>query len=114
MSDNIKSAGAIIVSAITGLITIWWLYEVATRLDLPPVKDSAGNIVDQFQRAKDILTVVLPLFSASIAFWVGSSGTVAAKKDAAESKQQLNAVLDASPEGLLRKAKDMHPDAFVQ
>lgn len=114
MSENIKAAGSIIVSAITGLITIWWLYEVSTRLGLAPTKDSAGNVVDQFQRAKDILIVVLPLFSASIAFWVGSSGTVAAKKEAVESKQQLNAVLDASPEGLLRKAKDMHPDAFVE
>lgn len=113
MSDTIKAAGAILVSAITGLIAIWWLYEVSIRLGLAPVEDASGNVLDEFQRAKDILLVVLPLFSASIAFWVGSSGTNAAKKEAADNKQKLDAVLDASPEGLLKKAKDLHPDAFA-
>jgi hypothetical protein len=114
VSDTIKAAGAIIVSAITGVIAIWWLYEVSTRLGLPPATDASGNVIDEFQRAKDILIVVLPMFSASIAFWVGSSGTAAAKKEAADSRQQLDAVIDASSEGVLQKAREMHPSAFGQ
>ncbi len=113
MSDRIKSAGAIVVSAVTALVAVWWLYEVAMRLGVPPTKDPEGNIVmDEFQRAKDILIIVLPLFSASIAYWVGSSGTEAAKKEATDSKKKLDAVLDASPQGILAKAKAAHPEAF--
>jgi len=113
MPDWIKSLGAIFVSAATALIAIWWLWLVAIRLGVPPTKDAQGNItIDEFQRTKDILIVVLPFFSASIAYWVGSSGTADAKKDADASKKQLDAVIDASPEGILAKAKDAHPEAF--
>jgi len=115
MQERVKSVGAILVSVVTAAIAIWWLYEVAVRLGVPPVKDDQGNIViDQFQRAKDILIVVLPLFSASIAYWVGSSGTADAKKEAQDSKSKLDAVLDASPQGMLQRAKELHPEAFTK
>ncbi len=113
MTDTIKSLGAAVVTLVTASLTIWWLYEVASRLGLAPTKDDAGNIVlDQFQRAKDILIVVLPLFSAALAYWVGSQGISAAKEEAASAKGKLDAVLDVSPEGILKRAKELHPTAF--
>ena len=63
--------------------------------------------------------MVLPLFSAALAYWVGSSGTQDAKqaaadanKEAAGTKKQLDAVLDTTGVGTLQKAKEMHPDAW--
>jgi hypothetical protein len=92
---------------------VWWLYLIATRLSVAPQVGSDGKIVlDEFQRAKDILLVVLPLFSASIAFWAGSAGTADAKKDASKSKEHLKAVLDASPQGVLERAQTTNPTAF--
>lgn len=113
MSDLIKAVGAGMFTVITAVIAVWWLYEVASRLGVSPTLDEGGTVVmDQFQRAKDILIVVLPLFSASLAYWVGSQGTTAAKEEAASAKDKLDAVLDASPAGVLAKAKTSHPQAF--
>jgi hypothetical protein len=114
VSEKIKSIGAAVVSLITAGIAIWWLALVANRLGLKPeVNDKGIVVLDQFQRAKDILIVVLPLFSAALAYWVGSQGTAEAKKEAAATKQQLEAVLDQSPEGVLKKAKETHREAFA-
>lgn len=82
--------------------------------------DANGNvIIDPFQRSKDILLVVLPLFSASIAYWVGAQGTNDAKKDAKDAKEevkksenQLKAVLAAVEPDALDKARMAHPEAF--
>ena len=112
--DKLKAVGAIIATVLTGAIVIWWLILVANRLGMKPELDNAGNVVlDQYGRAKDILLVVLPLFSAAVAYWVGSSGTQDAKKEAAGAKKQLDAVIDQSPEGVLQKAKQAHPEAFT-
>ena len=112
MTDTIRSLGAALVTLVTAALTVWWLYEVARRLGVAPTKDPAGIVLDQFQRAKDILIVVLPLFSAALAYWVGSQGTSAAKEEAASAKGKLDAVLDVSPEALLKRAKEAHPEAF--
>jgi hypothetical protein len=111
--EKVKSVGAIVATVFTALILIWWLGIVAQRIGTKPVVDTEGNIVlDEWARAKDILLVVLPLFSAALAFWVGSQGTTEAKKEAEGTKKKLEAVIDSSPEGLLKKAKLDHPDAF--
>lgn len=70
-------------------------------------------MLDEWSRAKDILTVILPLFSASLAYWVGSQGTTEAKKEAQGAKDEMQAVLDSSPEGVLEKARATHPAAFT-
>lgn len=94
---------------------MWWLVLVAQRLGVKPEVDKAGAVVlDQFQRAKDLLLVVLPLFSAASAYWIGNSGSTTAKKETATAKGKLEAVLDSSPEGILDKAKQKHPEAFSQ
>ena len=112
-SDSIKAIGAVIVTIVTAGVTIWWLALVAQRLGVKPEVNAAGAVVlDQFQRAKDLLLVVLPLFSAASAYWVGNSGSTAAKKEAETAKGKLEAVLDSSPEGILDTAKQKHPEAF--
>lgn len=114
MSETIKSIGAVVVSVIAALIAVWWLALVAQRLGVKPVVNDKGAVeLDEFQRAKDILLVVLPLFSAAVAFWVGNSGAKDAKQEAAEDKKKLNAVIDVSGEGILEKAQDAHPEAFA-
>jgi hypothetical protein len=88
--EKVRSIGAVIVSILTAAIAIWWLALVAARLGLKPEVNAQGVVVlDQFQRAKDILLVVLPLFSAALAYFVGSQGTADAKKEAAEQKTNL-------------------------
>jgi hypothetical protein len=112
MSETIKSWGAVAVSLVTGLLTAWWLWEVAQRLNVPPTHDAEGNIVlDSFQRSKDILIVVLPLFSASIAYWVGVQGKDKAEKDAEKAKEKLSAVV-STDETVLQRAKTKYPNAF--
>jgi hypothetical protein len=111
--DQMKTLGAFLATALTGAIVIWWLVIVAHRIGVKPEVDNAGNVVlDQYGRSKDILLVVLPLFSAALAYWVGSAGTQDAKKEAEGAKEKLDAVIDSAPQGALQRAKEMHPDAW--
>jgi hypothetical protein len=110
--DQLKAIGAIVATVLTGAIVIWWLVIVAQKVGVKPEVKNGSVVLDQFGRAKDILLVVLPLFSAALAYWVGSSGTQDAKKEAAGAKEKLDAVIDTVPEGSLQKAKEMHPDAW--
>ena len=113
VNDKIKAAGVAIVSVATFALTVWWLVLVAQRLGVKAEVDASGNVtLDTYQRAKDILLVVFPLFSAALAFWVGNSGTTDAKKQEKVAKAQLTAVLDSSPPNILATAKQNHPDAF--
>lgn len=120
MTEDIKSIGAVLATVVTAVIAIWWLYIVYQRIGMKPEIDMAGNVIlDEYQRAKDILLVVLPLFTAALAYWTGSQGTTQAKKEAKDARQetgdakrQLEAVIDSSPEGVLKRAKDEHPEAF--
>ncbi len=110
--DKIKAVGAGVATVLTAAIVIWWLYLVADRLGVQPVVKNGSVVLDEWSRAKDILIVVLPLFSASLAYWVGAQGTTQAKKEAQGAKEQLNAVIDSAPKGLLLEAKSQHPDVF--
>jgi hypothetical protein len=111
--ERIKALGAIMSTALTGFLVVWWLYAAYDRLGAKPEIDTAGNVVlDQFQRSKDILTIVLPLFSASLAYWVGSQGTTDAKKDAKDAQTQLNAILGSAPGDVLATARATYPEAF--
>jgi hypothetical protein len=111
--ELLKAVGAIVASVFAGAILVWWLVIVANRIGVKPTVENGNVTLDEYQRAKDILLVVFPLFSASLAYWVGSSGTRDAKQEATDAKKQLNAVVDASPEGVLDKARQLHPDAFA-
>jgi hypothetical protein len=110
--EQFKAVGALIVTILTAGIVIWWLILVATRIGVKPVVENGNVVLDEWNRAKDILLVVLPLFTATLAYWVGQRGTAEAKEEAAGAKAQLDAVIDSSPEGILKRAKNDHPDAF--
>ena len=110
--DQIKAIGAIFATILTGAIVIWWLVVVSQKVGVRPEVENGNVVLDQFGRAKDILLVVLPLFSAALAYWVGASGTQDAKEEAEGTKEKLDAVIDSAPQGSLQKAKEMHPDAW--
>ena len=113
MSDKFKSVGALIVTLSTFGLTVWWLVLIAQRLGQTPTVDAKGNVtLDTYQRAKDILLVVLPLFSAACAYWVGSAGTAKAKEGEQIARDQLTAVVDVSAADVLATAKSKHPEAF--
>jgi hypothetical protein len=109
----VKPVGALAATLLTAGILIWWLILISDRLGVEPVVKNGKVVLDEWGRAKDILLVILPLFSASLAYWVGSQGTTDAKKEAQGAKDRLDAVIDSSPEGVLQKAKTAHPDAFT-
>lgn len=84
------------------------------RLGTKPKVDTAGNVVlDEHARAKDILLVVMPLFTASLAYWTGARATTEAKEEANQAKKQLNAVIDVAGQDTLVEAKAKHSDAFT-
>ena len=112
--EKLKAVGAIIATVFTGVILVWWLYLVADRIGVKPEVENGNVVLDEWSRAKEVLLVILPLFSAALAYWVGSQGTTEAKKEAQGAKKQLDAVIDSSPEGVLQKAKQNHPDAFAK
>lgn len=110
-----------ILTLIVVALSAWWLLEVSRRLGTAPTLDSEGNItVDEFQRAKDILLVVLPLTTITLGYWFGAQGKTAAetKADAAEKKAEeasaaLTAVVATSTQpDLLRQAQQQYPQAF--
>ncbi|WP_433562959.1 hypothetical protein ACQP1O_36925 [Nocardia sp. CA-151230] len=118
-----KLSGPVIRAAITLVLlgfTAWWLGVVASDLDVMPARDSAGDVVDSYQRAKDILLVVLPLLTSALGYWFGVAGRAqaeakAVQADAAAERTnlQLKTVLDTSTEpGLLDKARRQYPEAF--
>lgn len=85
----LKPLGAIGVTLFTGIILVWWLVLVRDKIGAVPQLDSEGNVIlDEWQRAKDILLVVVPLFTAAMGYWIGSkeSATAAEKADEAEKK----------------------------
>lgn len=102
-------------------LAIWWLFIASQYLSDAPRVDEEGNVaLDEFQRAKDILLVVLPLMTAAAGYWFGAAGKERAEnradqasKDADNEKRKIQAILDSSETtGLLAKAMKKYPDAF--
>ncbi|WP_033289246.1 hypothetical protein [Amycolatopsis jejuensis] len=115
-----KSLGTWIRAAITLVLLViaaLWLLVVYTRLGTP---STDGTAFDEFQRAKDILLVVLPLLTTALGYWFGSAGRQQAerkadqaKHDADKAQRKLAGVLDSSAvPDLLEKAKNKDPEAF--
>jgi len=100
MAIQVRDVGAIIISGFTGLLTVWWLYLV--QLGQAPIIQNGNVILDEFQRAKDILIVVLPLFSASVAYWLGSREVAEAKNEMVKARQET-AVADQKLKALLEQ-----------
>jgi hypothetical protein len=86
--DNLKDIGAVVVTIVFALLVAWWLLEVARRLGTRPIVENGAVTLDEFQRAKDILVLVLPLLTAAAGYWFGNKGAEGAKDDAERSKEE--------------------------
>lgn len=121
-----ERVNTIIRAFFTGLIfvmTLWWFYEVAHRLDTAPTTDAEGHVIlDEYGRAKDILLVVLPLLTTVVGYWFGALGKEKADEKAAQAEERAEAAkarteaiaMVSSEPDLLRKAQQQYPDAFGQ
>jgi|SRR5215472_3641546 len=112
----IKSIGTVVASVFVFGIVIWWLAVVLNRLGTAPQVNSKGAvIVDQYQRATDILFVVFPLATAAVGYWFGNQGRVRAQEQAQQAQSKMTAVLGSSADGeLLKKAAASFPAAFPE
>jgi hypothetical protein len=106
----------------TGLFVFvaWWLFVVAGHLGDSPLVDKQGNVVmDEFQRTKDILLVVLPLLTTALGYWFGSEGKDKAEDAAKEATKtarteqaKVQALLGVTPQEHVRAAKKSSYEAF--
>jgi hypothetical protein len=95
------------------LAAAWWLYVVASKLGKAPTKDAQGNVVDEYQRAKDVLLVVLPLVTTAIGYWFGAQGKEKAEEKASQANDQSRAIAAVSGDpDILAKARAKYPSAF--
>ena len=110
--DRIRAS--FIVTLIVFAIVVWWLIEAFIKIPKAPTLNSQGIIVvDEYQRTKDILSVVFPLATAAVGYWLGSDGKSKAEDQAKSSQAQLTAVVGTSADSdLLEKAKSKYPEAF--
>ena len=58
---------------------------------------------DEFQRAKDIFVLVLPLLTTAVGYWLGSQGTAKAEEKTEVAQKQKEALLGAGSDDLLTK-----------
>jgi hypothetical protein len=109
-----------VLTGILFLITTYWLLEVAGQISSVPMRDDEGNVLDTYQRSKDVLLVVLPLLTTALGYWFGAAGrenaeakATQAMREARKTQQKLEGVLGSSREqDLLSKAQELYPDAF--
>jgi hypothetical protein len=110
----VRSIGAVTINVFVFGIVIWWLAVVLSKIGVAPV-NSRGIIVDQYQRAKDILLVVFPLAAAAVGYWCGNYGKAKAEDQARQAQKKVTALLGSSDDGeLLKKAAASFPSAFPE
>jgi hypothetical protein len=112
--DRVKTNLRFVLTLLLFALAVWWLMELAMQLGTAPTMDAQGKVlVDKFQRAKDILLVVLPLVTSALGYWFGAQGKEHEQERAESARDQLDAVVQASTEpNLLQKARNNYPDAF--
>lgn len=133
MDSDSRQIGALLVTALSAGIAIWWLVVASQHLGDPPTVDTAGKVIlDQWSRSLSVLAIVLPFFSATLAYWLGSKGTAEAKQDAKAAKENadaatqtavstraeltaVRAAVSTSPDSdeIINKAKKAYPAAFT-
>ena len=119
MGNGMLRARVIITAGLVVFVA-WWLYLVARHIGDAPVVDTHGDVVlDKFQRAKDILLVVLPLLTTALGYWFGSEGkdqaegkVKQAQKTAENEQTKVQALLQVTPEDQVKAAKKQYPVAF--
>lgn len=110
--------------AITAVLLLgcgWWLWVVSQNLSVRAEVGADGAIVlDQFQRAKDVLLAVLPLLTLALGYWFGTQGTAKAEEkadkataDAKNAEERIATIVGASQDtDLLTRARQQNPRAF--
>ncbi len=123
-SSSTTDWGMIARLAITVVLLLgcgWWLWVVSQNLSVRTEVGPDGVIViDQFQRAKDVLLAVLPLLTLALGYWFGTQGTAKAEEKAEEAtaeakgaRDRIEAIVAASSDtDLLSKARSQNPRAF--
>lgn len=117
---NVKLWGAVAATVIILTAAGVWLILVGFAVNEPQVlaEDGKTVVLDQFGRAKEILTLLLPLVTTALGYWVGAKGTDAAKEETAKTKKQRNAFRDVAidkataGEDIYRLALQKAPEAF--
>lgn len=134
--DRFRRAGAVVMTGIVVVGAAWWAVVVFMNLGVEPVYNEDGTLrIDRFSRAKDILSLILPLLTAALGFWFGSQGTVKAEKQADKAEKQADQARKAvdaahnrevaltsvaahtsadSEKSILELAKEQFPDHFPE
>lgn len=95
-------------------LAIWGFGVTWASMGSAPIRDAAGNVtVDSFQRAKDVLLVVLPLVTTCFGYWFGTQGREKAEKREQAANEKFNAVIATSKDpAILAEARLKYPEAF--
>ncbi len=99
----IKDWGPMILSALLLVVFIYVLHSTLLQITIPPEGVPVGEntqVFDRYERAKDLLDSLFPLFSAVVTFWLGV--TVESKRadqnqdTAEESQERENETIEAT------------------
>lgn len=112
---NFREAGAAVLSlGLVGLL-LYAAIVTFTQVNTTPISYTVGGaafVVDPYDRAKDLLEIIFPLFGALVTFWLGvtvegrradrneadaeeaKAGKAAAEQDATEVKETASTALD--------------------
>jgi CBS domain containing-hemolysin-like protein len=74
LSASLKEWGAMLVSVLLLSVLVWVLIQTYGQIASLPQSVKIGDttqVVDMFARAKDLLSVLFPLFAAVVTFWLG-------------------------------------------
>ncbi len=124
---SFREVGAAILSVAVIVLTAVVLWNTVDLTSKPPQTYAVGTetlTYSPFDRAKDILNIVIPLFSAVLAYWLGvkSEGdTNKAQQRALEdhrargrrSDRILEAILSVDGQ-VLGRARQQYPEAFAE
>lgn len=89
LTEQIKSAGTIVVTALVFILVLVWMVAVWQNLGSVPEHNDDGTLkIDKYARAKDIFVLVLPLLTTAVGFWLGSQGTAKAEEKAAKADEK--------------------------
>jgi hypothetical protein len=110
----------VVITAGLFVFVAWWLVVVSRHLgDAPSVNANGDVVLDEFQRTKDILLVVLPLLTTALGYWFGSEGkdkaeesAKQAEKTAKDEQAKVQALLQVTPEEQVTAAKKQNWEAF--
>lgn len=117
LSDNVRNTGTIVTTVAVFVLVLVWMIAVWVNLGkLPEYNDDGTVRIDEFQRAKDILSLVFPLATIAVGYWLGSEGKAKsddkAKAAEAENTAIRTAVKESNDPEILTRAKAIFDEQF--